>query len=689
MASWFRSAVKAHAHPMTAAEEDKHLQDVERALLQLLNDDTAEADRILKQQESSYHHLGRGISSFIGSMLGVEKEMLREAANVLQAAENKTWEDMKKAQKEPTAFRSHIYPPGTEYLLCFAISQLTGAICAVLSGSVTEAIKAFYKLRKAFLTLDSIMQIEHKYLSERVKSRPSTSSRSDRPSTGHSRLEKASYHGSTSRESSTTDEKGSLRDSSKISEEFEDLSIDVEPGHLEALPATKVQSQLLEIDPADVGITSHTDIFIHSGVRLCYGILLVVFSMIENPLFTKILYIVGFKGDRERGTRYLWQAARFDNFNSAIAGISLLGYYNGLVGFCEILPTDPGADNDLSGYPRARCMALLSDMRARYPESKLWKMEVARMHAYNQELRKAAEILSANADSNMKQIATINMFELSLTRLFLHDYELSAKSWQKCAELSQWSPAMYAYLTGCSYLELYRDLRVSDPEAAEIHKKKAIDFIRKAPTVAGRQKVMSKELPFDTFICRKVSKWEERGAAWGVDLADAVGVSPYAEMVHLWGGAKKQDNELLERSLEVIKWDRVTHAEKLQNDLDESAIQAVLGSCFLRNLGREEFKGLLKDDWTCPSAHYEMACVSWLEKDLPPSATSTTTPPTSSHSHHSSSSTGNYHKQKVLECEQWLEKTQKWEQYILDTRISVKVVTSLLTVRRHKKLMGY
>jgi hypothetical protein len=36
-------------------------------------------------------------------------------------------------------------------------------------------------------------------------------------------------------------------------------------------------------------------------------------------------------------SRYLWQASRFNNFCSAIAGIALLGYYNGLVGFCDIL----------------------------------------------------------------------------------------------------------------------------------------------------------------------------------------------------------------------------------------------------------------------------------------------------------------------------------------------------------------
>lgn len=99
----------------------------------------------------------------------------------------------------------------------------------------------------------------------------------------------------------TTDEKASVRAPSLHSNAAE--------SDLHTLPdlnvPTRVESKLLDIDPASVGITNHTDVFIHSGTRLCYGILLVVFSMIENPLFSKILYIVGFKGDRERGTRYL------------------------------------------------------------------------------------------------------------------------------------------------------------------------------------------------------------------------------------------------------------------------------------------------------------------------------------------------------------------------------------------------
>lgn len=462
------------------------------------------------------------------------------------------------------------------------VSQLTSAICAVLSGSVTEAIKGFYKLRKAYLTLDGIMQIEAKYLKERAGSGNPLGARAGHSSSGS--LTSGKY----SAAPISSDEKAPdlLNGVGELNGEPNSLDDKVDSSEPTPLGASKFQSRLLDIDPASVGITSHTDIFIHSGTRLCYGMLLVIFSMIENPIFTKILYIVGFKGDRERGTRYLWQAARFDNFNSAIAGIALLGYYNGLVGFCDILPTDAGADEDLSGYPRAKCRTLLTDMRARYPESKLWKMEEARLHAYNRNLRGALKILRDNSNSQMKQIAAINLFETSLTSLFLHDYELSAQCWQQCAELSQWSPTMYAYLTGVCFLEMYRNARLSDSAKAEQYKKQATEYIRKAPPLAGRQKVMNKELPFDQFICRKISKWEERAKTWDVDLVDATGVSPVTEMIYLWNGVRKQSEVELDKSLEAVKWERASHPDKLRDDLDEAALQALLKACTLRNLNK-------------------------------------------------------------------------------------------------------
>ncbi len=328
---------------------------------------------------------------------------------------------------------------------------------------------------------------------------------------------------------------------------------------------------------------------------------------------------MGFKGDRERGTRYLWQAARFNNFNSAIAGIVLLGYYNGLVGFCDILPTDEGSDEDLSGYPRAKCHTLLVDMRKRYPESKLWKMEEARMHSSNRNLAAAIEILVDNSDSQMKQIALINTFELSLSAMYSQDYELTAKCWIQAAELSTWSPTLYAYLTGVAYLELYRNVRKSDLSTAKGYKDKATEFLKKAPTMAGSksgmpnillyfyiphadmyfpgQKVMAQQLPFDMYIVRKVQKWEERAKSWKVDLTDAIGVSPLTEMVYFWGGMKKQDSVQLQQSLDCLSWDRTTHPDKFNTDLDETAIHAILRAAIARNMGSyEEAREILQTE---------------------------------------------------------------------------------------------
>ncbi|KAG0650016.1 Inclusion body clearance iml2, partial [Hyphodiscus hymeniophilus] len=710
MSRWFKSAAKAHHPAMTADEEDAHLQSVETALLKLLDDDIGAADKILTEQNSSYHLLGRGISSFIASMLGVEKELLKEAATALQIAESRTWEDMKKAQKEPSAFRSEIYPPGTEYLLCYAIAQLTSAITAVMSGSVTQAISGFYKLRKAYLTLDGIMEVESQYFKKRASSRR-TSAVSRRDTINRMKTQDSSNTQKMSGDAANPSIEAIMEKVPTLNEQAPDpnlirTSTEVENalGPTISIPPilpTRTKSNLLDQDPESLGITSHTDIFIHSGTRLCYGILLVVFSMIENPIFNRILYIVGFKGDRERGTRYLWQASRFDNFNSAIAGISLLGYYNGLIGFCDILPTDPDAANDLSGYPKARCEALLECMIAKYPTSKLWRLEEARMLAYNHNLPAAVKILNDNSDGNMKQIAAINMFERSLSTMFVHDYESCAKSWIVCAEASSWSPCLYAYMTGASYLELYRNCRNSDLAKAKEWKKKATDYIRKGPPLAGRQKVMSKPLPFDVYITRKVRKWEERAKAWKVDLVDAIGTSPLAEMmckfgnstsdgnmangIDLWNGIKKMAPEQLQKTMGILGWERTTHPEKHKADLDDTAICALLRASLLRNSGKCEearsvlnteilahdraaFKGHLKDDWALPSANYEMAALSWNEKDLE----------------------GVDSQAKVLDCEQWLMKTQKWgDAYVLDTRMSFKITTSLITVKRHKKIMGY
>lgn len=171
------------------------------------------------------------------------------------------------------------------------VSQLTSAICAVLSGSVTGAMGGFLKLRKSFLTLDGIMDIESKHLQKQAANRRgSVASRKDAGSVTSA----TGGDGASLQAVSTEDEKAAIAAGAAAlngapgSPMLNRTQTSATTGSLQ-IP-TRVESKLLDIDPASVGITSHTDIFIHSGTRLCYGILLLVFSMIENPMFNRILY---------------------------------------------------------------------------------------------------------------------------------------------------------------------------------------------------------------------------------------------------------------------------------------------------------------------------------------------------------------------------------------------------------------
>ena len=56
-----------------------------------------------------------------------------------------------------------------------------------------------------------------------------------------------------------------------------------------------------------------------------------------------------------------------------------------------------------------------------------------------------------------------------------------------------------------------------------------------------------------------------------------------------------------------------------------------------------------------------MAVIAWYEKDLE----------------------GFDKKAKIAECEEWLHKVEKWETYVLDTRLGVKVKTALETLKTY------
>jgi hypothetical protein len=615
LAGWFRSSGKPDNDSNTSlaidsiAKEKENLVEAMDWVELIMNDDIDGAWEKLQTGDSSFHEMGSAVAFFMRSVLGFEKQVMTEATARLNDCETRAWSDLKRAQKHGAAYNSSkLYPPGTEYELIIAETQLMGAVVGVLHESLVEAMKSFYKLRKAFLTLDAIVASEAKIFG---KTTPGSSRTSLVGSSSTSDGSETASNGSTPNESDSeafVDVSESLSGQQTPSDQA-DASSTSTTSKLEKLSINKSEdTSKLSLRSKDSDLSSSIELdnpvdkFIHSGANMCFGVLLLILSLIP-PAFSRILSVVGFHGDRSRAVKMLWKSAVHSNINGAVAGMMLLVYYNGLLGAADILPDQKDYDDDAEavGPPIEKCERLLADMRSRYPDSRLWRVEESRMLANERKITEALELLKSGKESKMKQVAALNNFELSLNGMMSYDWILMRDSFLKCLEVNDWSPSLYYYMAGSASLELYRDaIHSGDKDEARRQKVKTEEFFRKAPTVTGKKRLMARQLPLEVFLQRKIQKWEDRAKALSVDLADAIGSSPALEMCYVWNGQKRMGTEQLEKGLDYLKWERCTASPeavaKIQEEKDEMAVWAVSMASLLRGAGKlDEARKLLQE----------------------------------------------------------------------------------------------
>ncbi|KAM7213204.1 Protein of unknown function (DUF3808) domain containing protein [Rhypophila decipiens] len=797
------SSVALNGQPKTptlspAQQEAADMEAAMAAVGLIMNDDIEGAEALLKLREhaSTFHQLGLGVSTFMKSILGFEKDIMAEAASKLAESETRSWNSMKKVQKEAekmpnpdedgTWISSKIYPPGSEFALVYSEAQLMSAVVGVMHESLTEAIKGFYKLRKAYITLEGIMTSEKQYLDSLkgglAASAPTPISIPAQPQRRMSddmmpgsfdltefddledipeRSEKISGEDEVVDLSNNTPGTQTPRgtgvplpksatdtDTTVMSEKLGDLSLTTAPNPApEPKPLSNID-HLNKFGADRTHFTSSVDIFVHSGASMCFGFLLLLLSMVP-PAFSKLLYVIGFKGDRERGIRMLWQSTKYANLNGAMAGLILLKYYNAFFTLADIMPGEadvqefsktksesPDGDVDIVGFPEKECSALLAEMRARYPDSRLWKMEEANMLANSKRLHESIELLKSNDDSKMRQIQALNSFELSMNALYVMDWPVMKEHFLKCVELNNWSHALYYYMVASAELERYRDVfyrlaalpldqeqerGVLETEAKK-YKVSAEGYFRKVPSVAGKKRFMARQLPFEVFVCRKLTKWEDRAKALGLDLADAIGVSPATEMIYLWNGVKRMPDSLLEKAVGHLAWGRCTapkeKVEKFVEEKDEVAVLSLVQSSLLRQLGKITearslvepilgmdktiFKGPTRDDYCQAAANYEMAALAWSEVCNPeawPSSSPSSRPPSALFSVGGEAKTASvkskrdvvdaFRRQKTDETQLYLTKVSSWEAFVLDARFGMRVQAGVDTVKWLKEKKGW
>lgn len=283
LSSWFGGA-KADDHAEAdAAAAVAHLEQAMRATNLILNDDLDGAEAALRQGDSTFHDLGTALVFFMRAVLGFEKDNIATTMELCGKCEARAWEDLKKAQRRAAAghAQGEIYPPGTEYEVVVVQTQLMSAVLGVMNESVLDAMKSFMKMRRAYIMLQTIMDKENAYF----KKRPAT-----RSGSRASKAEPDAFSGLQTPASSKTSLDG------------------LEAA--ETLPSLKSTASVLP--EMDVELSNPIDAFIHSGVSLCMGTLMLVMSMMP-PAFARILSIVGFRGDRDAGIRLLWRSIAYPN----------------------------------------------------------------------------------------------------------------------------------------------------------------------------------------------------------------------------------------------------------------------------------------------------------------------------------------------------------------------------------------
>lgn len=602
LGGWLRAAAKDEDQEAVSAKERQNLAEALEHTRLIMNDDIDRAYELLKGGGSSFHRLGATVTFFLRSVLGMEKAVMAQAAEMLADCESRCWDDQKAAQRRGRP--GSVYPAGAEYELVRAETQLMGAVVGVLHESVVEAMKSFLKLRKAYITLDALVAAEAKA----KRASPDTASVTDAVAKLNVDGEKNGSETPSATDTSVFNTPRTADDSE--SDIFVDAKQAQTPAELQTDQSLNASQELLgkpapQLAPTDEPVFDDPiDIFIYSGANMCFGILMLILTLVP-PSFARILSVVGFNGDRLRGVEMLWKSAQHDNINGAFAGMVLLAFYNGLLGTVDILPHADDFDTaaETVGPPREKCAALLAMMRERYPDSRLWRVEEARQYTRERNVAKAIETLTTGAPSRMKQVTALNDFELALDAMITQNWVLMRDAFLRCLENNEWSPAMYYFLAGCASLELYRDAyHAGDVDEARREKAKAEDFFRKAPTVTGGKKLLAKKLPMEVFIQMRAKRWEDRATEMGINLADAIGMSPGMEMAYFWNGTRRMGPAELEEGEKCCSWARCTNeklAQRLQAggpEVDELGVWALCVAAIRRSQGkRDEARALLND----------------------------------------------------------------------------------------------
>lgn len=110
----------------------------------VLDDRANEAYDLLNDHDTvAISQLAYGVCLFLEATLGFEQDTMKKASEILSKAESLSLKEKSFAEKNQIK-SSQIYPPGTEFAVAYAESNLLNALLMLLSENFMEGAKASF-----------------------------------------------------------------------------------------------------------------------------------------------------------------------------------------------------------------------------------------------------------------------------------------------------------------------------------------------------------------------------------------------------------------------------------------------------------------------------------------------------------------------------------------------------------------
>ncbi|EJD00336.1 uncharacterized protein FOMMEDRAFT_159009 [Fomitiporia mediterranea MF3/22] len=498
----------------------------------LFSNRLADAREQFASDDSPYHLLGQGVCAFMQAALGMETNLMGEAARCLSESEAGAKKGSR-TNKSANGGKSS-FPPGIEFEILQADVIVLQGLVHALSESYMGYLQCLYALNNAHSRFTKLYKTVFptgidSYITPATTPIPSRS-----PST-HSLASAGSVR-------STTETVTASSVSSKGSSFLGRWG-------LSASNASKGPPQSV-LEPE-----GPVEELIVSGAAFGYGLFNLVFSLLPAKVKT-VVGLFGFQHDRRLALQALAVSAARKDVHAVFSGLTLMTYH-GVV----LLMSGYQADE---AHIVKQYKAIVDSAISRYPDGALWILNRAKILRMTYDPEGAIAVLQdglrPERPGHFQQADALLVFELAWTLLSQRRYQEAADMFMRMTEVNTWSHAMYYMLVGGTIVIINSAWTMTNLFLVGCYvslgdRVKAKELFDKIPSFLDKRKIGGKEIPMETVIRKKLAFYKAKAKRNGSDesaYVDFMKISPTEELAIIWNTHQRITKEIAVEHIKVL-----------------------------------------------------------------------------------------------------------------------------------------